>query len=72
MIPVLNAFEERGWPRRIDDPLPGSSDPQRLRETIGSMNEGLAGIYFRADGFGRGVLWERLPKRGSSRSRRPK
>src|SRR5262245_54360552 len=32
---VLSAFEEEGWPGRLDDPLPGESGldgPERLRE----------------------------------------
>jgi len=33
---VLDAFQEEGWPRRIDNPLTDSSD--RLRETVRSLN----------------------------------
>jgi hypothetical protein len=56
---ILDAFEEEGWPDRIDDPLPGGSDPQRLREAVSSLNRGLTVLCFRADGTGQGILWER-------------
>lgn len=60
---ILLAFEEEGWPPRIDDPLP--PDPQhdtkqRLRTTLKSLNRneqhGL--IRFHSDGTGQGVLWD--------------
>jgi hypothetical protein len=38
---VLLAFEEEGWPRAIDDPLPGVDglDPrQRLKDTVTRLN----------------------------------
>jgi hypothetical protein len=66
---ILAAFEEEGWPNRIDDPLPqnGDLDPrQRLRNTIVTLNrhqlEPL--LHFRCDGTGRGVLWERRKPHG--------
>lgn len=52
---ILDAFEEDGWPERIDDPLPDGKNPQRLRETIRSLNEGLKDIRFFADGSGEGI-----------------
>ncbi len=60
---VLSAFEELGWPERIDDPLPGSNGKdrkRRVRETAKSLNRGLAAgtIVFHADGSGRGFRWE--------------
>jgi hypothetical protein len=55
---VLDVFEESGWPSRIDDPLPGGTHPQRLQETVKSLNNGLTGILFHADGTGRGIKWE--------------
>ena len=60
---VLMAFEEDGWPPRIDDPLPPVShvDPRRrLHDTIKALNRkqkhGL--IRFRGDGSGEGIRWE--------------
>lgn len=57
---ILAAFEEDGWPPRIDDPLPGDqrAPDQRLRETVATLNEGLKVIRFRTDGTGEGVIWE--------------
>jgi hypothetical protein len=61
---ILAAFEEEGWPARIDDPLPqnGDLDPrQRLRNTIVTLNRHQLTplLHFRCDGTGRGVQWER-------------
>lgn len=60
---ILAAFEEEGWPPRIDDPLPPSNgiDPkQRLHDTIQRLNQHQlqSRIRFRGDGMGRGVRWE--------------
>jgi hypothetical protein len=58
---VLAAFEEEGWPTRIDDPLPPHADQdskRRLRDTIATLNRGQKAIRFLADGLGQGVRWE--------------
>ena len=60
---VLAAFEEEGWPRRIDDPLPprGALVPKyRLHFTIQCLNQGQLSqlIRFFGDGTGEGVCWE--------------
>jgi hypothetical protein len=61
---ILDAFEELGWPRHIDDPLPPhrEQDPKRrLHNTIDSLNRGQVNrflIRFRGNGTGRGVGWE--------------
>jgi hypothetical protein len=59
---ILQAFQEQGWRRRIDDPLPGGSEqvPQeRLRGTIKKLNghQECPLLRFEADGTGRGVRW---------------
>jgi hypothetical protein len=60
---ILAAFEEEGWPVRIDDPLPPQPEQdskRRLSDTIKCLNRkqqnGL--IHFRGDGTGEGVIWE--------------
>ncbi len=60
---VLSAFEEEGWPPRIDDPLPpifDISSKRRLHTTIAALNRNQAHrvLRFRGDGRGEGVLWE--------------
>ena len=60
---VLAAFEEEGWPVRIDDPLPPRPDQapkRRLQETIKSLNRNhkSALMRFVGDGSGQGVRWE--------------
>lgn len=53
---ILDAFQANGWPDRIEDPLPGAPDGQRLREAIADLNHKLPDIRFSAaDG---GVSWK--------------
>jgi hypothetical protein len=60
---ILDAFEEEGWPQRIDDPLPADRDldrRDRLRTAIRHLNEAQSGlIRFQAVGTGDAVTWER-------------
>jgi hypothetical protein len=60
---ILAAFEEDGWPRRIDDPLPvvpGIVAKDRLRTAIRDLNRNQQhpAIRFRGDGTGVGIIWE--------------
>jgi hypothetical protein len=60
---ILSAFEEEGWPSRIDDPLsqaPGIYPKQRLHAAINSLNRNqkIALLRFRGDGNGSGICWE--------------
>ena len=57
IVKVLTAFQESGWPPRIDDPLPNGRNQQRLHATIHSLNNGSEGIIFSADGTGEGYAW---------------
>jgi hypothetical protein len=59
---ILNAFQEEGWPGRVDDPLPPTltADSQsRLRDAIRRLNDCQARrmIRFYGDGTGTGVCW---------------
>jgi hypothetical protein len=59
---ILAAFEEDGWPSRIDDPLPmaAEQDPKRrLHDTIKCLNRNqkIELLRFEGDGTGEGVLW---------------
>lgn len=60
---VLAAFEESGWPARVDDPLPrlaGEDPRQRLHDAIRRLNGNqLAArrLRFHGDGTGEGVAW---------------
>jgi hypothetical protein len=59
---ILAAFEEEGWPVRIDDPLPPrpKQDPKRrLHDTINSLNRNQKHrlLRFLGDGSGQGVRW---------------
>jgi PHD/YefM family antitoxin component YafN of YafNO toxin-antitoxin module len=60
---VLDAFEEEGWPTRIDDPLvphPKICPKRRLHDTLKCLNRKQVNgfIKFRGDGTGQGVLLE--------------
>src|SRR5205807_1210480 len=62
---ILAAFEEDGWPARIDDPLPrdGRCDPHdRLHETLKGLNRNQRHrlIQFGGDGTGMGAIWTPL------------
>ena len=60
---VLCAFQEEGWPARIDDPLPPHADQdskRRLADTIKCLNRKQENflLHFHGDGTGEGVTWE--------------
>jgi hypothetical protein len=60
---ILSAFQEEGWPPRIDDPLPPQFDQdpkRRLHDTINTLNRSQkkALIRFLGDGSGQGIRWE--------------
>jgi len=59
---VLAAFEEEGWPVRLDDPLPPlpEQDPKRrLHDTINALNRNQKQrlIGFMGVGSGQGIRW---------------
>jgi hypothetical protein len=62
---VLAAFQEEGWPFRIDDPLPQHTERDRkqcLHDTIHHLNRNQinAAVHFGGDGTGRGICWQLL------------
>jgi hypothetical protein len=62
---ILAAFQEEGWPPRIDDPLPpqpNQDTKRRLHDTIATLNRHQKHrlILFSGDGSGEGVRWELL------------
>jgi hypothetical protein len=62
---ILEAFQEEGWPPRIDDPLPPAPDQdpkQRIRDAIKNLNrhQNRPLIRFQGDGTGQGVRWTAL------------
>ena len=54
---ILDAFQARRWPPRIDNPLAGGQE--QLHQTLRSLNRGTTGIRFRAQEGGNAVTWER-------------
>jgi hypothetical protein len=72
---ILAAFEEEGWPCRIDDPLPpadGIDPKRRLHDAVKRLNLNQAHplLRFRTDGHGRGVRWEVVVARKAPESAR--
>ena len=64
---ILESYQELGWVRRIDNPLPGSIDvdpARKLHDAIVKINRQMkpALIRFRGDGTGKGVCWEEVTK----------
>ena len=60
---ILMAFEEEGWPPRIDDPLapqPQLDPRRRLHDTIKALNRKQRNclMRFMGDGSGEGIRWE--------------
>lgn len=60
---VLDAFEENGWPRHINDPLEQHASicpKRRLHDTLKCLNrkQVVEAIKFRGDGTGLGVFLE--------------
>jgi hypothetical protein len=59
---ILNAFEEDGWPNRIDDPLTcidNAHPSQRLKDAVFRLNERLRHLRFYRDGR-KGIGWEQV------------
>jgi hypothetical protein len=64
---LLSAFQEEGWPPRIDDPLPPQPEQdskRRLHDTIKSLNRNQRQrlLRFKGDGTGEGARWEFFPR----------
>jgi hypothetical protein len=60
---ILSAFQEEGWPPRIDDPLgrgAGRDGRHRLHDVVRALNrhQQAARVRFGRDGTGLGVCWE--------------
>ena len=69
---ILSAFEEEGWPGRVDDPLRPTftrDHSSRLRDAIRRLNEGHTQplLRFSGDGTGTGVCWRVRPGAPSPR-----
>jgi hypothetical protein len=74
IISILDEFEKSGWVEAIPDPLthgdkserlgqagperPKQPDPERLRQAVNSLNDGIERIRFGTAFDGKGVYWE--------------
>lgn len=57
---VLSAFEECGWPGRLDDPDRRGANSDRVHNTVLSLNQQLSGIEFSAGDGGTSYIWKTL------------
>ena len=59
LIKILDAFQEDGWPKKIDSPFsPCEDGKQKRRDAIRELNKKLRKIRFESDGSGEGLLWK--------------
>ncbi len=76
IVGILRAFEEAGWPRRIDDPHRRKPSDQTRRRDVENLNKRLLKplLKFECDGNGTGFLWKKIAqptvKKTAKRSRR--
>lgn len=63
VVRILAAFEENGWPPRIDDPITSGGSSDQRRRAIESLNKGLTRIRFSCAGDGESFAWEELEPR---------
>jgi hypothetical protein len=68
IVAILAAFQECGWPGRIDDPLPGTTESrrrERLGDAVKSLTDSLVGMQFSRDGTSEGIrlATRTLPRR---------
>jgi hypothetical protein len=62
IVRILEAFEESGWPRTIDDPVTAGGDSAQRRRAVESLNDGLTRMRFTCAGDGQSFGWEPLPR----------
>jgi len=59
LIKILDAFQEDGWPKKIDSPFsPCEDGKQKRSDAIRELNKKLRKIRFESDGSGEGLLWK--------------
>lgn len=58
VVTVLDAFQKKDWSEPVGFPLSGLRNPEQLRDTVKSLNEGLAQpLTFFSDGTGENIDW---------------
>jgi hypothetical protein len=66
-VAILAAFQEEGWPERIDSPIPGGhtdNASERLHNTVKRLNQQADPIVrFHTDGTAEGIMWRIEPTR---------
>lgn len=57
---ILDAFEDQGWPKKIENPLAAATDQQQLHQALRSLNNGLSKIHFHAQEGGQSINWDTI------------
>ena len=57
IVPILDAFEEQGWPSSLESPIDTSIDRQRIHDAVSNLNRSLKTIRFRVQGDS--ICWSR-------------
>jgi len=75
IVGILRAFEEAGWPTRIDDPHGRKPSDETRRRDMENLKKGLLKplLTFECDGNGTGFLWKKIPQpRAKKAAKRPR
>ncbi len=69
IVAILDAFEEAGWPSRIDDPRGRDKNDESRRKDVESLNKKLlkSVMRFECDGTGTGFLWKSSEKSATAK-----
>jgi hypothetical protein len=62
---LLQAFEELGWPERIDDPLPRGRRADTISDLQATLKAHHSAIVIERDGSGTGFTWRSAPNAAS-------
>jgi hypothetical protein len=74
IVPILDAFEEDGWPPEIDDPLTSGGRDDRRRRAVETLNNRMLKpwMWFECNGDGTGFRWRAKPCRAAKKAARRK
>lgn len=74
IVPILDAFEEDGWPPEIDDPLTSGGSDDRRRRAVETLNRQMLKpwMWFECNGDGTGFRWRAKPRRPAKKAVRRK
>jgi hypothetical protein len=74
IVPILDAFEEDGWPPEIDDPLTSGGRDDRRRRAVETLNNRMLKpwMWFECNGDGTGFRWRAKPRQPAKKAAKRK